>query len=463
MPLDEDIVNRLKESNGSLSNFNGLLYGILFVTFIMVTLISFNIYFEFRHHLCAFSNVRKCVAGDKFCASKKTIQSDKNFAVEYLTNQSISINLDLNNVTNQTLDINYYYFNTATENISGTSIFSLDFNFTDIVPSTGVSDILSLGSSAGYHVNTNGVSIYLYPFSGKTITGVSASQIEYIISQGMSASSDVAYIFEPLEGTVNGNPPNSGIVFISDSIDYQFQVGTFILEKYVNSNPRNLGVTSSVTGTSSLFNNFSKNNFIPYEETLSDLETFNITEIIKLNNYKSRQNCNDKNKTGCNCIEPGLENIPDCKKYSYNQETGDYTALVSKNFSNENKVRFCSYLSSGSGSADSKSAVQINVPNAYSQVIDKNSNNASYYKYGYDPNNPVKDVDTFKNERYELRSIFCSDTSSLTNYDPENDNKLYTPNPGNVGNSNIGTCVWNSKQPNGQIVGNTVNLGHPFR
>ena len=316
MPLDTAIVNKLKGASGSLSTFNGLLYGILFVTFIMVTLIALNIYFEFRHHLCAFSNVRKCVAGDKYCTTKKNIQNDKDFAVEYLTNQSISINLDLNNVTNQTLSVDYYNFDTTTQNID-TSTFSLDFNFTDSVPSTGVSNILGLGPSAGYNVNTNGVSIYLYPFEGKTITGVSAAQIENIISLGMSASHEIAYIFEPLEGTVAGNVPNSGIVFVSDIVDYQFQLGTYILQNYANANPRNLGVTNSVTGVSSLFTNFSKNNFIPYQETVSDLKAVNITEIIKLNNYKSRQNCNSGTCVGCNCIDPVLEYIPNCKDYTY--------------------------------------------------------------------------------------------------------------------------------------------------
>lgn len=462
MSLDTNIVNKLKEASGSLTTFNGLLYGILFVTFIMVTLIALNIYFEFRHHLCAFSNVRKCVAGDKYCTTKKNIQNDKDFAVEYLTNQSISINLDLNNVTNQTLSVDYYKFDTTTQ-IIGNSTFSLDFNFTDSVPSTGVSNILGLGPSAGYNVNTNGVSIYLYPFEGKTITGVSASQIENIISLGMSASPEIAYIFEPLEGTVAGVVPNSGIVFVSDIVDYQFQLGTYILQNYANANPRNLGVTNSVTGVSSLFTNFSKNNVIPYQETVSDLKAVNITEIIKLNNYKSRQNCNSGTCVGCNCIDPVLEYIPNCKDYTYDPKTGDYTRISSKKGPPATeKVRFCSYLAS-SGAADGKSAIQINVPSAYTSIISKGKN-VSYYSSGYDPNNPVKgpDVGSFKSQRYELESVFCSNTASLGGGYQPSKNKLYT-SKANEGRYSLGTSAWNSKQPNGQIVGNTVNLGHPFR
>lgn len=462
MPLNEDIVKKLKGASGSLSTFNGLLYGILFVTFIMVTLIALNIYYEFRHHLCAFSNVRKCVAGDKYCTTKKNVQNDKDFAVEYLTNQSISINLDLNNVTNQTLSVDYYNFDTTTQNID-ISTFSLDFNFTDSVPSTGVSNILGLGPSAGYKVNTNGVSIYLYPFEGKTITGVSAAQIENIISLGMSASSEIAYIFEPLEGTVSGDVPNSGIVFVSDIVDYQFQLGTYILQNYANANPRNLGVTNSVTGDSSLFTNFSKNKFIPYQETVSDLKAVNITEIIKLNNYKSRQNCNSGTCVGCNCIDPVLEYIPNCKDYTYDSSTGDYTRIDGKGAGAEpQKVRFCSYLAS-SGVADAKNAIQINVPSAYDSIIPTDTSKVSYYSSGYDPNNPVKDPGSFKGQRYELGSVFCSNTASLGGGYQPSENNLYTSKSGTNGYSDAGTSVWNSKQPNGQIVGNTVNLGHPFR
>ena len=462
MPLDIDIVNKLKEASGSLSTFNGLLYGILFVTFIMVTLIALNIYFEFRHHLCAFSNIRKCVAGDKYCATKKNVQTANNFAVEYLTNQSISINLDLNNVTNQTLSVDYYKFDTTTQ-IIGTSTFSLDFNFTDSVPSTGVSHINGLGPSAGYNVNTNGVSIYLYPFESKTITGVSVAQIENIISLGMSASPEIAYIFEPLEGTVAGDVPNSGIVFVSDIVDYQFQLGTYILQNYANANPRNLGVTNSVTGVSSLFTNFSKNNFIPYQETVSDLKAFNITEIIKLNNYKSRQNCNSGTCVGCNCIDPVLEYIPNCKDYTYDSSTGDYTRISGKRGpAAPEKVRFCSYLAS-SVAADSKSAIQINVPSAYNTLIPTDTSKVSYYSNGYDPNNPVTDTSSFIHNRYELGSVFCSNTASLGRGYQPSDNNLYTSNTNTNGFSDAGTSAWNSKQPNGKIVGNTVNLGHPFR
>lgn len=462
MPLNKDIVNKLKQASGSLSTFNGLLYGILFVTFIMVTLIALNIYYEFRHHLCAFSNVRKCVAGDKYCTTKKNVQNDKDFAVEYLTNQSISINLDLNNVTNQTLSVDYYNFDTTTQNIR-TSTFSLDFNFTDSVPSTGVSNILGLGPSAGYNVNSEGVSIYLYPFEGKTITGVSAAQIENIISLGMSASPEIAYIFEPLEGTVAGNVPNSGIVFVSDIVDYQFQLGTYILQNYANANPRNLGVTNSVTGDSSLFTNFSKNNFIPYQETVSDLKAVNITEIIKLNNYKSRQNCNSGTCVGCNCIDPVLEYIPNCKDYTYDSSKGDYTRISGKGGSADTeKVRFCSYLAS-SGVADAKNAIQINVPSAYDSIIPTDTSKVSYYSNGYDPNNPVTDVTSFKSQRYELVSVFCSNTASLGGGYQPSENNLYRSKSGTNGYSDAGTSVWNSKQPNGQIVGNTVNLGHPFR
>jgi len=138
--VSNDMKESINNAKQSLSKFNGMLYAILFFTFIVVTLMSLNIYYEFRYHICAFSNVRKCVASDKFCSNSNTVQSDQNFAVEYLTNQTISINLDLNNVTNQSLLIDYYNYDTTTENI-GTSVFSLDLNFTDSVPSTGVSNI----------------------------------------------------------------------------------------------------------------------------------------------------------------------------------------------------------------------------------------------------------------------------------------------------------------------------------
>lgn len=458
--VSNDMKESINNAKQSLSKFNGMLYAILFFTFIVVTLMSLNIYYEFRYHICAFSNVRKCVASDKFCSNSNTVQSDQNFAVEYLTNQTISINLDLNNVTNQSLLIDYYNYDTTTENI-GTSVFSLDLNFTDSVPSTGVSNIQSLGPSAGYNVNSNGVSIYLYPFSGKTITGISAAQIDSIISAGMSGSPLVAYLDEPLEVS-KGEVENSGVVFISDISDYQFQTGTYILQKYANANPKNLKLTSTVVGTSSLFNNFASNNTVAYQETVSDLETINISEIIKMNNYKSRQNCTESNKSGCICIDPVLQYIPNCKNYAYDSSNNEYNLLQGKNSSPLSKVKFCSYLSD-TGTANNKAAIQNNVPASYNNIISKGKN-PQFYANGYQPNNPISSlkVSEFKSERYQRQSVFCSNVDSLTGYNPVN-NDLYASGANDRGYSNAGTSVWNSTLPNGKFVGNTVNLGHPFR
>lgn len=459
--LGADLKNRLGESIGKIKTFNGLLVVLILLLFSVFFMISLSIYFEFRSHLCTFSSVRKCVAADKFCATKSQIQNDQNFAVEYLTNQNMEINTNLTSVRNQTVQIEYYNYDSTTQNI-GTSVFNLDFNFTDSVPPGGVANILSLGPSVGYYDNNSaGVSIYLYPFSGKTIDGVSVSQIDKVISEGMSASSVVAYIDEPLEGS-KSEYGNSGVVFVSDIEEHEFKLGTYILMSYANANPSNLSVTSSEVGVSSLFTNFQKTNTVPYQEVVSDLSGVNITEIIKLNNYKSRQNCNETTKTGCVCADPVLKYLPNCNDYTYDSTTGIYSPLSGKSTISGPSVRFCSYLSN-SGSGDSNQAIAINVPTAYNTYT-TNGKTVNYYRNGFAPGKtPVSDPAAFKTERYNLPTIFCSNVPSEgdfpSSYDPAN-NSIYQEDSGDNSYSSVGTSVWNSQNPNAKVVGNTVNLGH---
>ncbi len=461
--MSDDLKKRMGESIGKIKTFNGLLVVLVLLLFSVFFMISLSIYFEFRSHLCTFSNVRKCVASDKFCATKSQIQHDNNFAVEYLTNQNIGINTDLTQVINQTVQVGYYNYDNTTKNI-GTSVFNIDFNFTDSVPSGGVNDILSLGPSVGYHVNpSSGVSIYLYPFAGKTIDGVSVAQIDKVISEGMSASSDVAYIDEPLEGSKSqfNNNNKAGVVFVSDVDDYQFKLGTYILMSYANANPKNLSLTSSQVGVSSLFTNFQKSDSIPYQEIISNISAVNITEIIKLNNYSSRQNCNDTNKTGCTCVDPAVRFLPNCNGFTYDPTTGIYTPHSGKNSSTGGSVRFCSYLAN-SGAADSSQAIATNVPTSYSSFT-KDGTAVNYYKNGFGGEPvPSSDLGSFKKDRYNLPSIFCSNVpgNNIPNdYKPEN-NSLYQEGSTEDGYSSVGTSVWNSQNPNATVVGNLVNLGH---
>jgi len=458
--LGDDLKDRMRESIGKIKTFNGLLVVLILLLFCVFFMISLSIYFEFRSHLCTFSSVRKCVASDKFCATKSQVQNDNNFAVEYLTNQNMEINTDLRSVRNQTIQIEYYNYNSTTQNI-GTSVFNLDFNFTDSVPAGGVSNILSLGPSVGYYDNNSaGVSIYLYPFSGKTIDGLSVSQIDKVISEGMSASSVVAYIDEPLEGS-KSEYGNSGVVFVSDVEEYEFKLGTYILMSYANANPSNLFVTSNEVGVSSLFTNFQKTNSVPYQEVVSDLSGVNITEIIKLNNYKSRQNCNDTIKTGCTCADPVVKYLPNCNNYTYDSTTGVYSPLSGKSTTTVPSVRFCSYLSN-SGAGDTNQAVATNVPSSYDTFT--NDKTVNYYRDGFAPGKtPVSDPNNFKSERYNLPTIFCSNvplgTTFPTDYDPTN-NSIYQANSTQTTYSSVGTSLWNSQNPNAKVVGNTINLGH---
>ena len=459
--MSKDLKERMGKSIGKIKTFNGLLVVLVLLLFSVFFMISLSIYFEFRSHLCTFSNVRKCVASDKFCATKSQIQTDNNFAVEYLTNQNIGINTDLTQVINQTVQVGYYNYDNTTKNI-GTSVFNIDFNFTDSVPIGGFSDILSLGPSVGYHVNpSSGVSIYLYPFAGKTIDGVSVAQIDKVISEGMSASSDVAYIDEPLEGSKSQfNNNKAGVVFVSDVDDYQFKLGTYILMSYANANPKNLSLTSSQVGVSSLFTNFQKSDSIPYQEIISNISAVNITEIIKLNNYSSRQNCNDTNKTGCTCVDPAVQYLPNCNDYTYDPTTGIYTPHSGKNSSIGGSVRFCSYLAN-SGAGDGSQAIAINVPSAYSSFT-KDGTGVNYYKDGFAPGKTPTTTPNFETDRYNLPSIFCSNVSGTNipnDYNPEN-NSLYKQGSTDDDYASVGTSAWNSQNPNATVVGNLVNLGH---
>jgi len=450
--------DELKIQNISLKNFNVLMYGLIFLLFLTIVLTFVNTHYDFRSHLCKHSNVKKCVAADKVCAHSGAVTSSQSSSAEFLTNQNLVINLNLQNVESQRLTVEY----TDPQNSIGPCSFFMDFDYTNPVPATGDygTSLLGLGPCAGYHINDHGVSFYLYPFAGSAdnITGTSVSQIEYIISQGMLNSPKVIYLDEPFENSKGSDTSDqpTGVVYLKGDSNV-FQLGGFIKEQQGGFNSDQYNVKSNKIGNKSLFSNFSKTKDIPMGKIVSSDGNINVTEIIKTNNYKSSQSCNDTVKDGCACVDPVIRTLPDCNKYHYDTDDNIYKLKrTSKGENLPETVRFCTYFPSSSVTDSSSSnSIQLNQPPSYGGVIKGGVLPGGYYYDGYKPGSgegPSK-----KGYRYGVSNVFCSSTATLKGYHPK-DNQLYTTSGTDY--SDLSTA-YGSCQPNAQLSGDVVNLGHP--
>jgi hypothetical protein len=461
-----ELSDELRIQNISLKNFNVLMYGLIFLLFLTIVLTFVNTHYDFRSHLCKHSNVKKCVAADKVCAHSGAVTSSQSSSAEFLTNQNLVINLNLKNVESQRLTVEYTDPQNST---SGPCLFFMDFDYTNLVPTTGTcyaKNLLGLGPSAGYHINDHGVSFYLYPFarSVDNITGTSVSQIEYIISQGMLNSPKVIYLDEPFENSKTSETSDqpTGLIYLKGDSNV-FQLGGFIKEKRGGFNNDSYGVSSNKTGNKSLFSNFGKDNIIPMQKIVSSDETINVTEIIKTNNYKSSQSCKDGVSSGCTCVDPVIVTLPDCNKYYYDTVDNIYKLKPSsKGHNPPETVRFCTYFPSNSVTDSSSSnSIQLNQPPSYNTEL-KNAVEGYYYD-GFAPGRKEAPKDSDRaSQRYGVSNIFCSNIANLTTgYHPK-DNKLYkTTDPGDPGYTNLSTA-YGSCQPNAQLLSNgVVNLGHP--
>ena len=455
--------DELRIQNISLKNFNVLMYGLIFLLFLTIVLTFVNTHYDFRSHLCKHSNVKKCVAADKVCAHSGAVTSSQSSSAEFLTNQNLVINLNLKNVESQRLTVEYTDPQNST---SGPCLFFMDFDYTNPVPTTGTygTSLLGLGPSAGYHINDHGVSFYLYPFAGSTdnITGTSVSQIEYIISQGMCFSPKVIYLDEPFENSKGSDTSDqpTGVVYLKGDSNV-FQLGGFIKEKYGGFNNAQYNVKSNKTGNKSLFSNFGKDTNIPTGKIVSSDGNINVTEIIKINNYKSSQSCNSGVCSGCACVDPVIVTLPDCNKYHYDTVDKIYKRKqASKGENLPETVRFCTYFPPSSVTDSSSSnSIQFNQPLSYGSVIKNGVLPGGYYYDGYKPGSGSNDSRSF--DRYGVSNIFCSNTTTLTGYHPK-DNQLYTTtDPTSTDYSDLSTA-YGSCQPNAQLLsGGVVNLGHP--
>jgi hypothetical protein len=447
----------LKIQNTSLKNFNVLMYGLIFLLFLTIVLTFVNTYYDFRSHICKHSNVKKCLAAHKVCAHSAAVTSSQTTSAEFVTNQNMVINLNLKNVESQRLSVEYTDPQNST---SGPCLFFMDFDYTNPVPTTGTcygTSLLGLGPSAGYHINDHGVSFYLYPFAGSAdnITGTSVSQIEYIISQGMLNSPKVIYLDEPFENpkSVISSDQPTGVMYIKGDSNV-FQLGGFIKTQQGGFNRDSYKVISSVIGNKSLFSNFGKTKTIPMHTVTSADDTINVSEIIKTNKYKSSQDCNGGVSTGCACVDPVIVTLPDCNKYYYDIENHIYRLRPTPKGNVDNlpdTVRFCSYFPPIIPS-NSSNSIQFNQPPAYLIKDDAVKPKGYYYK-GYKPG--TGENSNQAKQRYELPSIFCSNTHTLNGYHPK-DNQLYKLNDTDLSTA-YGSC-----QPNAQLLpNNVVNLGHP--
>jgi len=470
-----EIRDQLNEIEEHLRSRNGALIAMIFLVFIFISVSMFNTYYQLKSHSCLYSSVTKCVAADKFCSSDSGVTSNNNFTFEYLTNQEIEIHRNFSKVNDQTVNVDYYKLN-SDQNIVH-SVFPLDFYLNDSVPTTGtgigVSDLLDLGTSNGYYIRTEnspvagaevvatGISFYLGAFDGlTTLSGSSVGQISYIINQGFDTASkntsNVVYLDNPLGSHSIGDNKETGIVYIPGNDD-NFQIGTFIRNNYAPANINQFGIKSNLRpGTSVIFSNFLKSQTVPYQEMKSYIKATNVTQNIKLSNYRNNTYCNEKNKKGCTCVEPGTQVINDCKNYYFDDATGNYI----KNDGQGVSVRFCTYGGTNQGTK----GVQLNEPPAYETQLKGTANNEpTYYFNGYSPGQGKTggDANTEKSRRYQLPAIFCSDASKLEAGRTTNVNDLYNPANTDTLYSDIDR-VYQSTQPN-YITGATtdiVALGH---
>jgi len=467
------IRKQLNEIEEHLRSRNGALIAMIFLVFIFISVSMFNTYYQLKSHSCLYSSVDKCVAADKFCSSDSGVTSNNNITFEYLTNQEIEIHKDFSKVNDQTVNVDYYKLDSK-QNITP-SVFPLDFYLKESVPTTGtgigVSNLLGLGSSTGYYIRTEaspvteadvvatGISFYLGAFDGlTTLSGSSVGQISYIINQGFSKASEdtsnVVYLDNPLGSHSIGNTKETGIVYIPGN-DNNFQIGTFIGNGNAPANINQFGIQSSLSpGTSVIFSNFLKSKTVPYQEIKSYIKATNVTQNIKLSNYRNNNYCNDKKTDGCTCVEPGTQVIEDCKNYYFDDATGTYKKTDGTGAS----VRFCTY---GGTKTEESNGLQLNEPPNYaSQLKGTDNNKPTYYFNGYSPGK-APDPSVEKDNRYQLPAIFCSNATTLVRNRTTAGNELYENEDSDILYSSLNK-VYNSKQPN-YITGATTNvvaLGH---
>ena len=449
---DYNINTELTNQNKYLKKFNSMMYGLISLVFLTILLTFLSTYFEFRSHLCKYSNVKKCLAADKKCPHSGSVTSTQDVTFEVLSTQPLIIKKDLANVVNQQLSI----IHPSEESEIGTCIFSMDFNFTDSVPLGGDSDILGLGPSVGYinFTNNDGVSIYLYPFVQNNLPGSSIQQIEHVISKAMENSNKVIYLDEPFESQKNTTTVNFGVTYIKDN-DNTFQLGGYVKDGNVQiQSTNNYEITSTETGTSALFSNFNKIDSVPMQQTTSSDSSIDITGQIITNNYRNSVGCNDTVKDGCACVDPVVTNIPNCNDYNYNKNTHVYDIKnTSKSPGKDATVRFCSYYSPPA--SNQGQGIQINQPPSYNSVI---KDVRGYYFNGYSPSKKSNNPED-KDDRYTLDSIFCSSIGNLTN--DKQTNNLYEPKNTNKSKYTDLSTAYDSSQPNGRInPDGSVNLGH---
>jgi len=472
--FDTQTKNQLNEIEEHLRSRNGALIAMIFLVFIFISVSMFNTYYQLKSHSCLYSSVDKCVAADKFCASGSGVPSNNNIIFEYLTNQEIEIHKDFSKVNNQTVNVDYYKLDSDQNIVS--SVFPLDFYLNDSVPPAsgtdiGVSNLLDLGTNNGYYIRTEaspvtgaaavttGISFYLGAFDGlTTLSGSSVGQISYIINQGFSNSSaetsNVVYLDNPLGSNPLGSNKETGIIYVPGN-DNNFQIGTFIGDSNAPANINQFGIQSSLSpGTSVIFSNFLKSQTVPYQEIKSYIKATNVTQNIKLSNYRNNNYCNDSNKEGCTCVEPGTQVIEDCKNYYFNDVTGTYI----KTDGSGESVRFCTY----GGTDQGNNGLQLNEPPTYqSQLKGTSDNKPTYYFNGYSPGSGQTGTPAKIKYRYELPAIFCSNATKLEPNRTTENNKLYNPANTEISYSDI-DGVYQATQPN-YITGATTNvvaLGH---
>ena len=455
----------LRIQSKSLKTFNYWMYAILAFSIIFVIVTIINIFFEFRAHLCIYSNTKKCVASDKICKSNTKAASHK-LGTEIVGSEPFSIINNTTDVVNQTVAVEYYT-QAADKNIDpSTTTFDLDFNFTDSVPETssGLSNVLTLGPSAGYayHTGGTGVSIYLYPFNDQTNLEVEdISQINYIITQSMlkEPSGSVIVVSDPIYGYTPRDVTQPAGVFYSQGLDNQFYLGTYIQigkEPTVDSTIPNT-INSNVEGQQSLFNYYATNGReMDMKLQPTSMTSTNITELTKITNLRSQNDCNKDETSGCACLDPAVIKLPFCGEYYYDTVAKDYKLIegdANDNSEIPDTVKFCSYFNN----KDNLGYISANVNKDVNQQLKEGD--PTYYFNGFGETPTEEDANAFN--RYQLPAIFCSNQSSYDKDYNVSDNKLYEQLPNTANFSGL-CAAYNSTLPN--YIPNSdgsISLGHP--
>ena len=404
-----DLGQNLRLQLKSLKIFNSWMYAIITFSIIFVIITFVNLFFQFRAHLCLYSNTKKCVASDKQCVYNQK-SSNSGLVAELYGEVAFSIVKDTSTVTDQTITIDYYEKDSA-----GNS--KPEDNFT---------------------------------------------QMNYIISQAMGADpyGKIAYMSQPSFGfnPTNTNPNQSGIIYAHSSVDNEFYLGTYVQEQtepttIPASDKAVTQITNSVQGNSSLFNQYAKTKNITITENETAYMTENVTQQTLVKNVHSRQYWNKHGDLGCACLDPAVVHLPYCGDYYYDATKGLYLPLQ-KITSGPSVTKFCSHFNHHDKGS---TTIAPNIsPNTTSSI--KNVNKSRFYLNGID-GTPIAFSKSDTKERYNLPAIFCSNTSSLTNYDPKTDNKLYTSGQTSNDWSDVKT-PYKSSQPNAKLNSDqTVTLG----